>query len=259
MKYDFEHWKHHFKRALKNRMLPGVEKSTLPTDEVALLAESIRQFQKGENSEGKFLLKRAQEWSALGKDQSYVTSMQDFIYEEQHHAKMLGLWMAGQGIETLDSHWTEVAFTLLRRLGGIEFSISVLLTAELVSTEFYDAVKHYTTSETLKSICIRINEDEKHHIRFQAEALGKFSGDKGVIRNFLVDSLRVVFLAGTTLVVWKEHRKVLRAGGKRLLDVFTNSLNRFRYTQGIIQQFRQDVKVFELNEMGIQLETSKVL
>src|SRR5688572_22976420 len=69
----------------------------LNNSERHLIANSIKQFQLGEHSEGKHFLR----YAASLNDEQYTETVKLFIKEEQDHAAVLGRFMDIQGIKKM--------------------------------------------------------------------------------------------------------------------------------------------------------------
>jgi len=132
----------------KNSELTKVEKS--------IIKASIQQFQRGENSEGKNLFKYSKDL----ENSLYIDVIKLFIKEEQTHAKVLGMFMKAEGIERISGHWVDNVFRKLRNLASLENSVMVLITAEIIATVYYIALKNATDSRTLKTLCRQILANE---------------------------------------------------------------------------------------------------
>ena len=116
------------------RPLTGKEKDTI--------SSSIRQFQRGEHSEGKHFLRFAKSL----EDESYMKALEIFIKEEQDHAAVLGRFMDIQQIQKLAKDRLDNIFRWLRKLAGLEGTVTVLLTAEIISMVYYKALRLATHS-----------------------------------------------------------------------------------------------------------------
>src|SRR4030088_3601474 len=84
----------------------------LTNEERNIIAGSIAQFQKGENSEGKHLFNHARKYS----DPEYLECIKLFIREEQMHAKVLGRFMEKNKIPKIKKHWLDGIFRSLRKM-----------------------------------------------------------------------------------------------------------------------------------------------
>ncbi len=142
--------------------------------------------------------------------------MQLFIGEEQRHSAQLGEFMRRQGIATLRKHWVDSVFRRSRGLAGLELSLRVLVTAELIAVPYYRAVHDATRSALPRAICLRILRDEAGHLRFQGWMRARVGGGRGWLQLCLTAAAHGIFLAGTSLVVWLGHRRVFTAAGYTL-------------------------------------------
>jgi hypothetical protein len=184
----------------------------LTADEKRCLSKSIAAFQLGEYSEGKGLMKAADAF-AKRYDNVYLSSITRlFIGEEQNHALLLRRFMEWNGIPLMKHNWTDRVFRRLRKNVGFELSITVLITAEIISLVYYEALKNATRSGLLKSICSKILLDERVHVKYESELLGFIRQSDSVVRRALLSMLQRVLLMGTVLVVYFSHRKVLNRG-----------------------------------------------
>lgn len=186
----------------------------LTPDETAAIAQSLKEFQAGESSEGKHLFRHAQEYAARTGDQEYVSAIRLFIAEEQRHARDLGRFLTLNNIGLVSTTFTDRVFRKLRQLfGGLEISIAVLITAEIIAKVYYAVLREASQSAILRRLCDQILHDELRHVQFQAEQLGKLrSGRRWFGRVATIGLQRFLFL-GTTLVVWLFHRKAIHRGG----------------------------------------------
>ena len=189
----------------------------LTPDETAAIAQSLKEFQAGENSEGKHLIRYAQEYAERTGDQEYVLTIRLFIAEEQRHARDLGRFLTLNNIPVVRTTFTDRVFRKLRHLfGGLEISIAVLITAEIIAKVYYAALLEATESAILRILCDQILRDELRHVRFQAEQLAKLRvGRRWFGRTATMGLQRFLYL-GTTLVVWPFHRKAIGRGGLSL-------------------------------------------
>jgi hypothetical protein len=200
------------------------------TDQVALsdtersaITASLQAFQLGESSEGLHLYRRAQQYSTATGDIEYLEGMKLFIREEQRHARYLARFMELACISLSRKVFIDVVFRALRRLAGLECSITVLVTAEIIAKIYYRALHDATKSDFLKAICRQILSDEKMHVEFQAQRLA-------IIRKSRSESLlsltiffqRALFI-GTLVVVWIKCRKTFLVAGDSVSLFFRDS------------------------------------
>lgn len=185
----------------------------LTPNEIATIKKSIQQFQLGEASRGQRLLTMGQEYSLDTDDPYFAQALELFIAEEQQHSRYLANFMESQGIPLLSKHWVDTAFRKLRGLAGLELSLTVLVTAEIIALPYYRALRNATGSHTLKLICGRILEDEAAHLKYQSSMLARIAIGRTAVGRRILTCLHKLFLQGTLLIVWIEHRSVLEAGG----------------------------------------------
>jgi hypothetical protein len=177
--------------------------------EQKLYTASLQQFQRGEYSEGKHLLRYAKQYG----DPCYTEAIQLFIKEEQDHAMILGKFLDKHEIPRIKDHWVDGVFRFMRQLSGIENTIAVLLVAEIISKVYYRALQQATSSEMLQAICEQILKDEEKHLHFQCTTLKLMQSKSSSIAKWLKAAYIKTVLTGTIIVVWKYHRTVLQNGG----------------------------------------------
>lgn len=180
----------------------------LSIQEKEIITSSIQQFQRGENSEGKHFFAFAKSFP----DPLYLECIRLFIKEEQTHALVLARFMDRHGIKRINTHWVDGCFRWLRKRAGLENTVTVLVTAEIIAKVYYKALRNCTSSPLLKKICAQILKDEDQHIIFQCAALHHFYCRKNILGKFFIRCLNFILMLGTILVVWVYHRKVLING-----------------------------------------------
>jgi hypothetical protein len=177
------------------------------------ITPSIQQFQLGEGSRGQRLLERGQKYGQSVNDSLFAGALDIFIKEEQQHSRYLAAFMESQSIPLVQRHWVDSVFRKLRGLAGLELSLTVLVTAELIAVPYYRALRAATGSPILKLICTRILEDEASHLKFQASMLARVASARPAVLHRARRELHRSFLLGTILVVWIEHCAVFEAAG----------------------------------------------
>ncbi|MGB6429224.1 MAG: ferritin-like domain-containing protein [Candidatus Acidiferrales bacterium] len=185
----------------------------LTAKEIAAITRSIQQFQLGEGSKGQRLLDRGKKYGSEVSDPFFVGALDLFIKEEQQHSRYLEAFMQSHGIPIVGRHWVDSIFRKLRGLAGLELSLAVLVTAEIIAMPYYRALRDATGSPTLKNICRRILEDEATHLKYQASMLARLAAKRHRVIDRAIGALRRLFLLGTTVVVWFGHRAVFQAAG----------------------------------------------
>jgi hypothetical protein len=146
-------------------------------------------------------------------DPYFAKALDLFTKEEQQHSRYLANFMQSQCIPLVSRHWVDTVLRKLRGLAGLELSLTVLVTAELIAVPYYRALRDATCSPILRIICTRILEDEAAHLKFQASMLARAASERLSLWRWPVRELHRLFLLGTITLVWLEHRAVFEAGG----------------------------------------------
>lgn len=206
---EFYHWKSHFEKNVSHFDHINWKDDAFSTKDHQLIGHSIALFQRGENSEGKNLMSFARKWG----NESYCECIELFIREEQRHAKILGAFMEIHLIPRSKGNWVDQVFRKLRTWGNLEHSVYILMTAELIAAVYYRALRDASDSNVLKQICRQILIDEEHHLEFQSYTLSLFYSNRNSFSKIWISFHHWLLVQGTILVVWKDHRKVLRKGG----------------------------------------------
>src|ERR1043166_849424 len=183
---DSAEWLHHFEANQAHLLeIPWQLGPDLSPPARAAVAGSLAEFQRGESSEGRHLLRYAEAYARAWGDPDYVPAIRLFIAEEQRHARDLGRFLTLNGIPLARRSLADVVFRCLRNLlGSLEASIAVLILAEIVAQVYYEALRKATDSAGLRRAL------------FAATMLVQ----------------RVLF-AGTCAVVWCFHARAFRRGG----------------------------------------------
>ena len=184
-------------------------RSSLTDEERRKIASSIREFQLGESSEGRNLNEFVKRYSEETGEPLYYESIKFFIREEQRHAQLLGLFMEKEKIKTLKRCFVDSVFRHLRRYAGLELSLAVLLTAEMISLVYYRALGMSTSANLLKKICSEILKDERKHLVFHCQRLALIRQNYPPIKIWAINLFQKFLLSGTCVAVWTNHRKVL--------------------------------------------------
>jgi hypothetical protein len=208
-------WRGYFEENARSLLqIPWEIGPELTPDETAAIAQSLKEFQAGESSEGKHLYRHAQDYAERTGDSEYVAAIRLFISEEQRHARDLGRFLKINGIELVKTTFTDRVFRRLRNLfGGLEISVAVLITAEIIAKVYYAVLREATQSTVLRRICDQILSDELRHVQFQAEQLRTLRATRSWLGLAVTRFLQRFLYFGTVLVVWLFHRKVIRRGG----------------------------------------------
>ncbi|MEP7272585.1 MAG: hypothetical protein ABI882_13860 [Acidobacteriota bacterium] len=204
--------------SLKGSDISWTEHAQLTGREKRCIERSIAAFQLGEYSEGKGLLRAAELFAPEVPSEYLVRITRLFISEEQNHAMLLGKFMTIHNIELIKTHWADIVFRRLRKAVGFELSITVLITAEIISLIYYQALRASSNSTQLKQICNRILADEVKHVRYESELIDHIRFGRSRIYRATVRLLHAFLFLGTTMVVYWSHRDVLNMGGYGLIE-----------------------------------------
>ena len=214
MSWTSDEWREYFHQNAGALLpIPWEMGVSLTDGERAAIAASVQEFQLGESSEGKHFQGLAREYAQRTGDDEYVFALRLFIGEEHRHARDLGRVLDLAGIPRIGHTWPDAVFRWLRHRAGLELSVAVLVTAEIIAKVYYAALREATTSVVLRTLCDQILYDEVRHVRFQCERLAILRAHRTRLGVWLRGSLQRWFFAGTCGVVWWKHRRALRAGG----------------------------------------------
>jgi hypothetical protein len=207
-------WTQYFRLNAKTLMPIPWEKGVFFTDETrAAIATSVQEFQLGESGEGLHLIHCAKRHAARTGDHAYVEALGLFIAEENRHARDLGRVLDLAGIPRVGHAWPDTVFRFLRRLAGLELSIVVLVTAEIIAKVYYAALREATGSPVLRRLCDQILNDEVRHVHFQTERVAILRSRRHPALVAVCQFAHRILMSGTCLVVWHKHGRAMRAGG----------------------------------------------
>ncbi len=214
------------------RDIPWEIGADLPAEEVHIVVPSLREFQIGESSDGSQLLCAADRWAARAGDESLPEAIALFVAEEQRHAAELErfLLINGQGIERRNT--ADTAFRVLRHLtGGLEGSLVVLMTAEIIGYAYYSALRAGTGSSLLRSLCDVFLRDEALHLLFHIDTLAR--ARRGRTRAELWPGWVVsrILMGGAASWAWLRHREVFTRGGLTFTGFASVCFGRLRLSE----------------------------
>lgn len=209
--------------------IPWDDEYRLAPDEREAIEASVQQFQLGEGSQGRRLLRRGEAFATAAEgDPDFVAALRLFVAEEQRHSEYLRRFMEREGISVLSKHWVDWAFRRFRALAGLELALRVLVTAEIIAVPYYRALRGATKSPVLRAISTRILRDEAGHLAFQASMLARLGAGRHRVLRRAVRTTHAVFLAGTAALVWATHRRVFAAARKQAGSFLREALGRLR-------------------------------
>jgi hypothetical protein len=181
--------------------------------ERALVASSLPGFQLGESVAGTHLFPKAEAYARRTGDWGYVDALKLFVKEEQRHSQDMGRFLDTAGVPLWKASWLDGLFRGVRKRCTLGGCVRLFLAAEVTAQAYFTALRNLTTSPLLQGLAEQILHDETEHIRFQAERLALMQAGKTRWRIFLSLGLERLIMSATSLLVWWEHRHLLRAAG----------------------------------------------
>ncbi len=212
--YSTRRWIEHFELNRRRQPAQPWERGAKLTHaERFIVIDSIRQFQLGESGEGRHIKKCAAVHARRIDDLDYPDAMHLFIAEEQRHSAMLGQYLDLAHERRLTKSKVDGIFRWLRHLMGLELSLIVLSTAEVVASVYYRALRDATECDLLQSICRRILRDEAAHLAFHRDRFLILRWNRSLVTRSILRLMHHCLLMVTLLPVWWCHARVFRAGG----------------------------------------------
>lgn len=207
-------WLNHFEYHSEHpRRMPEGIPNVLTVTERQLIAPSIATFQLGEQSPGTSLLRAAYAFARQNGAPEVARITELLIREEQQHAALLRAFMGCHGIPVRQHHWSDRIFRRIRRWGELEWTVSVLLTAELIGNVYYRALEAATGCQRLRLLCRMLVADELAHVGFEADLLLWMRSRRSGPMRAALDTAHRIFFLGAAIVVWATHRAVLGRAG----------------------------------------------
>ena len=225
----FEAWRDYFERnpARQERIEASLDwdaPCTLPDAPRRALVRSFQRFELGEAGEGEQLLRKA----ADAGDPVYLEALTLLVREEQRHSALFARGLAHLGAERLTSHWSDIAFTMLRRMLGLRTELALFLIAESTALEYFRALAKAGPDEVIRGIGRRILTDEVEHLRFQVDRLRVGFEGTPLPSRVLVGIAWGVIAAGAATVLAFDHGGALRACNLQPSEYWGRAMRRFR-------------------------------
>lgn len=151
----------------RENALPWESGVTLSPRHRDALVRTLQRFHLGESGEGQWLKR----WAAQRGDALYCRTIELFVAEEQAHSRWFGRLLDALGAPKLRSHWSDAAFTRVRRLGGLHFELVTFLTAEIIGKHLFSCVARRGEDALIRAVFARIVKDESAHIAFHVATL----------------------------------------------------------------------------------------
>src|SRR5947207_1038537 len=114
---------------------------------LGVIAPSLRAWQLGETSDGRWLISIAGAYAARENDPDFLQAIRFFIGEEQRHGEELGRWLDLAGIPRARRNWGDSCFRILRHaLPTIECWATPVVMIEVLAMVYYHAIRRATGS-----------------------------------------------------------------------------------------------------------------
>lgn len=228
--FDYGDWLAWFEGKAKQRASAQLiyDERPLSSSETDILAKSIAQFQLGEISDGVCLVNTLTSWAMRAGRDDLIPLGHHLVREAQHHAFLLGEFMAHHDLPTVKFHPLDTGFRIIRRMGGTETMLSTLLIAELIATHYYQCLGSSTRSSMLKRISVQLLEDENAHIALYRKLLKDLRGERTVLHNSVIRVIEHLVFVSALIAVWPFHHKVYRRAGTGLSAFWHIYWTRFR-------------------------------
>ena len=212
---DFTVWVRHFERnagvqRAQEAQIDWSAPRLLDVRRRKALARSFARFELGESGDGVHLLAKAER----AGDPQYTRALALLVAEEQRHSALFARGLERLGGTPLSSHWSDTAFTLLRRALGLRTELGLFLVAESVALEYFTALADGAPDPVLRDIGRHLEHDERDHLRFQVDRLRQgYAGRSALLRGAVRAALLVIGI-GAAAVLATDHRAALRACGR---------------------------------------------
>ena len=118
---------------------------------------SFQRFELGESGDGRHLLAKAER----AGDAQYTRALALLVAEEQRHSGLFARGLDHLGGASLPGHWSNTAFTALRRALGLRTELGLFLVAESVAVEYFGALAAGAPDPVLRAIGRRLENDER--------------------------------------------------------------------------------------------------
>ena len=159
--------------------IPYEDENKLSDKEINMIKHSLQVWQLGEGSPGNNLRKQVKQYAEKNGKHNFVQTMEKLLMEEKRHSQLLSQFMKFHGIALKDRIFIDIFFRSLRKVGGLQCSIIMLITGEIIALSYYKALSEITTSKVLPVICKQMIQDELMHIALSSDTLYKFALENG--------------------------------------------------------------------------------
>ena len=233
-RYDYLDWILHFEENDRDRLeLYFTDEPELSRKEKRLIFPSVRAFQKGEGSDGRYLMETVEDFAEESGESEYPQAMRWFILEENYHSSYLRKVMDYYGVTVSKKNLLDRIFRRIRRGGGIRREVTVLVTAEIIALSYYQALKTCSSCPAIRRICNQMLHDEVPHVIFQSYTLGHFP------KNNWANRKRQILMRGSCYAVYLAYGSVFRKGGYSLRQLLSESLGYLTQSERIAAKVRK--------------------
>ena len=214
---DLEIWLNHFEyHAQHPRTVPAGLSDVLKPEERRLIARSMATFELCEQAEGNALLRAVHRFAGKHQAAHLLRITELFIREQQRHGALLREFMRDHDIDRKEIDLTDFLFWCLRRIGGYEMRLHVLIAAELIANVYYRALEAATGCQRLKVLCRTLVADELAHIGLESQLLLTLRSQRPAPVRVAASGLHRAFFTGAASFVYLTHRTVLHGAGYTL-------------------------------------------
>lgn len=191
---------------------------------------SFQRFELGESGDGKHLLSKA----ALQGDPAYLAALGLLVREEQKHSALFRRGLDHLDAPSLQAHWSDAAFTALRRMLGLRTELGLFLIVESVAMGYFAALAERAPDPVLRGIGRRIATDEQDHLRFQIDRLRRGFARTPRAGRMLIGVAWGVIAGGAAAVLAVDHGPALRACGFSPARYWRQAMGEFRRSARLV-------------------------
>ncbi|MFL4472512.1 ferritin-like domain-containing protein [Paeniglutamicibacter sp. MACA_103] len=225
----FASWLAHFRSnpERQRRLEAGIDwdqPTTLDEPTRRAFIRSFQRFEIGESGDGKHLLAKA----ALEGDPTYLAALGLLVAEEQKHSALFRRGLDHLDAPSIEAHWSDAAFTVLRRMLGLRTELGLFLIVESVAMGYFTAIAERAPDPVLRGIGRRIATDERDHIRFQIDRLRQGFRRTPRAGRLAVGLAWGIVAAGASTVLALDHAPALRACGFAPAEYWRHAMKEFR-------------------------------
>jgi hypothetical protein len=226
---DFTPWVQHFERNVpvqraQEEQIDWSVRCRLDGRRRRAFVRSFQRFELGESGDGEHLLAKAER----AGDARYIRALALLVAEEQRHSALFGRGLGHLGGASLAAHWSDTAFTVLRRALGLRTELGLFLVAEAVAMEYFTALATAAPDPVLRAIGRRLEHDERNHLRFQVDRLGQAYASSPAPARWAVRAALMIIGVGAAVVMVTDHRAALRACDRHPVDYARGAVRHLR-------------------------------